>query len=234
MLERLFDRILGTIKSVKYLYLRFRIRAQIRRNAIRGEPRQGLAIYSSPEFAAAVGVWGVETAWNEVQYFLVNCRGRVLDIACGPCRSLITARSLFQRDIYGCDISAYLLLAAVKSGVPPSKLTVCDATLSPYRDDAFDYSYSIGSLEHFSEAGIAAVVRETQRITRYASFHQIPTSRSGKDEGWIVLQQSYFNNSTEWWRRKFKEAYQTVHVLDSSWEDPISVGKWFVLIKERE
>ncbi|HBH00772.1 MAG: hypothetical protein A2X36_02345 [Elusimicrobia bacterium GWA2_69_24] len=232
MIERLFDWTLAAIKHLKYLYLRIRIHARIRRSAMRRGSMQDLAVYSTPEFAASVGVWGVGSVWNEIQFLLINCRGRILDIACGPCESLVTARSRLERDVYGCDISAYLIRRAVEAGAPASRLTICDATAIPYCDDAFDYSYSIGSLEHFTEEGITAVVRETHRITRNASFHQVPTSRSGRDEGWIVLNQSYFNNSLEWWLLKFRETYATVYVLDSSWEDPLSLGKWFVCVRK--
>jgi hypothetical protein len=31
---------------------------------------------------------------------------------------------------------------------------------------------------------------------------------------------------------KFKSVYGKIYLLDSSWEDDISVGKWFVCIKE--
>jgi hypothetical protein len=62
----------------------------------------------------------------------------------------------------------------------------------------------------------------------------IPVSRSGKDEGWIKTLQSYYNNSVDWWLKKYKSSYQSVFVIDSSWEDDISVGKWFICIKNIE
>ena len=34
------------------------------------------------------------------------------------------------------------------------RLKVCDATDLPYKNDEFDYNYSIGSLEHFTKDGI--------------------------------------------------------------------------------
>ena len=48
------------------------------------------------------------------------------------------------------------------------------------------------------------------------------------DEGWIKTYQSFHNNSSEWWLKKFKKNFQKVEIIDSSWEDHISKGKWFV------
>jgi len=231
MIERLFDWILSATKRLKYYYLQFRIRARTNRNTTSDGRTQNLAVYSDPTFGNAVGAWGAGTAWTEIQYLLVNCRGKILDIACGPCVPLAGVRAFLHCDVYGCDISEYLLHRALKLDVPPSKLVLCNATRTPYRDNSFDYSYSIGSLEHFTEEGISSVLWESHRITRYASFHQVPTSRSDGDEGWIVLDQSYFNNSVAWWLKKFNSTYPTVYILDSTWEDPISVGKWFVCMK---
>ena len=44
--------------------------------------------------------------------------------------------------------------------------------------------------------------------------------------------QSFHNNSVDWWLERFHTAYETVHVLDSAWNDRISVGKWFLCMKE--
>ena len=133
--------------------------------------------------------------------------------------------------MYGCDISDALIQKAVDRGIAKERLRVCDVTNTGYENSYFDYSYSIGSLEHFTEDKIWQFVSEAYRITKYSSFHQIPVSRSGKDEGWVKRIQSFYNNSTGWWLDKFKSKYTTVYMLDSRWEDDISCGKWFVCIK---
>ena len=98
----------------------------------------------------------------------------------------------------------------------------------PYADGSFDYSYSIGSLEHFTEEGIGKFVAESARVTRVGSFHMMPTSRSGRDEGWMKTYQSFHNCSPAWWVSHFKKGFGRVRVLDSSWNDRISIGKWFI------
>ena len=134
-------------------------------------------------------------------------------------------------ELYGCDISDMLIDKAIARGLAPERLQVCDATKMPYRDGQFDYSYSIGSLEHFTEAGIEAVIAEAARVTRSGSFHMVPVSRSGRDEGWLKTLQSYHNCSQEWWRGRFAKGFPDVEVFTSKWEDAISVGKWFVCRK---
>lgn len=232
MVERTFDRLIRLLERLKYFYLRLRIRSLIKKNASESKAnKQDLEIYWDENFAQEVSIWGADTAWREIQFFLANRKGKVLDIACG-CGTVMKLLENFEEcDVYGCDISSYLIGKAVERGIPRSRLTVCDGRQMPYQDNYFMYSYSIGSLEHFTEEGIRDFISESHRITTSTSFHQIPTSRSGKDEGWIRLGQSYFNNSIPWWMKRFRQVYPTVYVLDSAWEDAISVGKWFVCLK---
>jgi SAM-dependent methyltransferase len=191
---------------------------------------QELDIYWDPKMAALLETWGLGNAWNEIQLLLVNARGTVLDIACGTGKVMTLLAPYPELEVHGFDISDFLIGKAIDRGIPRERLRIADATKTDYSDDAFDYGYSIGSLEHFTEASILAFVAETHRIIRRASFHQIPTSRSGQNEGWIRSLQSYHNNSIDWWRERFATAYKTVHVFDSAWNDKISVGKWFVCV----
>ena len=120
---------------------------------------------------------------------------------------------------------------AKQKGIPSEKLVVCDATDLLYEENSFDYSYSIGSLEHFTEDQIEKFLTSAKKVTKLYSFHQIPMSRSNKDEGWISPYQSYFNNSEAWWYNHCKKVYQDITILDSTWEDDRSVGKWLILKK---
>lgn len=105
----------------------------------------------------------------------------------------------------------------MERGINKSYLKVCDATDMPYIDDAYQYSYSIGSLEHFTEDGIMKFLKETFRVTSRTSYHMIPTSRSNKNEGWMKTYQSFHNNSVQWWLEKFNSSYRNVIILDSTW-----------------
>lgn len=202
-------------------------KSRSRKAASSSGDKQDLDLYWDPKMAAMLETWGEASVWKEIQLLLASHDGKVLDIACGTGR-VIEILSSMPVEVHGCDISEFLIGKAMARGIPESRLTVCDATMLPYQDDQFEYAYSIGSLEHFTEEGIAKFLAESHRVTRLASFHNIPVSRSGKDEGWISPYQSYFNNSTGWWLAKFEATGDAVRVIDSTWEDDMSVGKWFI------
>ena len=192
---------------------------------------QDLAIYWDPEMAHILESWGIGTAWHEIQLLLANCTGKVLDIACGTGKTMEILSRFPTLDLYGCDISDFLISKAVERGIPRDHLVVADATKLTFNDNQFDYAYSIGSLEHFTVDGIGEFLKECRRVVSKTSFHQIPTSRSGKDEGWITQGQSYYNNTVEWWLEKYQSVYDTVCTLDSIWEGGPSIGKWFLCTK---
>lgn len=196
------------------------------------ENSQKLDLYWDSSMASLLETWGDGNAWEEIKFLMVNCKGKVLDIACGTGKVIEILAPFPNLELYGCDISDFLVQKAIDRGIKKERLKVCDFTKNAYEENAFDYSYSIGSLEHFTEEGIAQFISETYRITRHGSYHQIPISRSGKDEGWIIPYQACFNNSVKWWVEKFKRVYKSVHVLNSSWKDDISSGKWFVCFKD--
>jgi ubiquinone/menaquinone biosynthesis C-methylase UbiE len=189
---------------------------------------QELDLYWDPEMAAALETWGEGNAWNEIQLLMLNTRGTVLDIACGTGKVMTLLDGIKALEVHGCDISDFLLTKAVERGISKERLICCDATALPYSAKHFDYAYSIGSLEHFTEEGIHALMQQCKKVVRGRSFHMIPVSRSQKNEGWISPWQSYFNNSIDWWVAKCKSTFGKVTVLDSAWQDEVSVGKWLI------
>jgi ubiquinone/menaquinone biosynthesis C-methylase UbiE len=190
---------------------------------------QDLNPYYSEEFAKILEIWGETHVWNEIQLLLANCSGKVLDIACGTGIVMKRLEKFENIEVHGFDISDLLIEKAQKKGL--KHLSVQDATKPDYDDLEFDFSYSIGSLEHFTEEGIVAFLKEASRYTKKASFHMIPVSRTGKNEGWIKTIQTYFNNSEEWWLDKFKASFRKVEIVNSSWDDSISFGRWFICYK---
>ena len=195
--------------------------------------KQNLGMYWDPEFAEVLETWGEGNVWNEIQLLMVGRKGKVLDIACGTGKTMEILSKFEYLDLFGCDISEMLIAkAAEKHDIPMEKLIACDATQLPYAENEFDYAFSIGSIEHFTEEGITKFLSECHRTVSRISFHQHPVSRSGKCEGWITRAQSYHNNSTEWWKEQYDNIYESVCVLDSVWEDDISLGKWFVCEKK--
>jgi ubiquinone/menaquinone biosynthesis C-methylase UbiE len=190
---------------------------------------QDLDIYWTDEMAQQLETWGRNHAWIEIECLLVNCKGKVLDIACGTGVNIVDLSRFKFLDLHGFDISDMLLNKAREKGIPPEKLKVENAVNTTYADNEFDYSYSIGSLEHFTIDGIAGFLSECSRYTSKSSFHQIPVAENDLNNGWIKRGQSYHNNSVAWWLEKFHKYYNDVQVLNSGWKDPgVSTGKWFV------
>lgn len=194
--------------------------------AIRG--KQDLDVYWDKKMAHLLEVWGEGNVWNEIQFLMANLEGPTLDIACGTGKVIEILRAFPGLEVHGCDISDMLIAKAVERGIAADRVRVCDATKLPYASDQFDYSYSIGSLEHFTEDGLDKAIGEAARVTRLGSFHMVPTSRSGRDEGWMKTYQSFHNCSVNWWVERYSRHFGVVRVLDSTWNDQISVGKWFI------
>jgi len=195
---------------------------------------QDLNMYYDEEFAKVLDTWGEDSAWVEIQMLLCNCKGKVLDIACGSGPTMKILESCKNIEVHGCDISDFLINKAIQRGIAPSRLLVTDATKMSYDNNSFDYSYSIGSLEHFTEEGIEKFLAEAARVSKICSMHQIPTSKSGKDEGWMSTSttiQTFHNNSDQWWMRKFEKYFKEVLMLNSKWNDEISYGRWFICKK---
>jgi ubiquinone/menaquinone biosynthesis C-methylase UbiE len=219
------------ITAVRMLQRRLGMAAKGHRKGKGSE--QSLDIYWDEDFANALETWGEGNAWNEIQLLMAGRKGKVLDIACGTGKTLELLSGLKCLDLYGCDISDMLISKAMERGIDASRLLVCDATQMPYADNEYDFAFSIGSIEHFTEDGINKFLGECYRVVRGVSFHQHPVSRSGENEGWVVTSnQSYFNNSVAWWKQQYEAIYETVVVLDSVWSDEISLGRWFVCVKQ--
>lgn len=198
-----------------------------------GHPgHQDLEMYWDEEMAYVLETWGDGNVWNEIQYLLWERSGRVLDIACGTGKTMQVLAAFPGLEIHGIDISDFLIRKALERGIARERLKVGDATRLDYPDAAFAYSYSIGSLEHFTEEGLVSAIRECARVTSRMAFHMVPVSRSGRDEGWMKTHQSFFNNSVAWWQAKYRAGFARVEVLDSAWNDTYSVGKWFVCMQE--
>jgi ubiquinone/menaquinone biosynthesis C-methylase UbiE len=207
-----------------------RSRIVARRPATNNGSEQDLDIYWDPKMAEMLDHWGEGNAWNDIQLLMAGRKGRVLDIACGTGRTMELLKSNPDLEMHGCDLSNMLIEKAIGRGIPKDRLLVTDATAMSYPDQFFDWAYSIGSLEHFTADGIEKFLKECRRVARHGSFHMIPVSRSNEDEGWIKTFQSYHNNGTAWWDTKCRAAYERVEILDSSWSDRMSLGKWLICI----
>lgn len=214
------------------LYREIYLRILIKKNKKFINQNQDIEIYNQSLTAEKLSEWGKGTTWNEIRMLLNNKDGKILDVACGTGLNMLDLNEINPKaEIYGCDISNFLIDIAVKNGVSKEKLFCIDATKLDFDDDYFDFSYSIGSLEHFTEDGIELLIKKIFHMTKKTTYHMMPVSKKNINEGWIKTYQTFHNNSTQWWIDKFKIKYQNIQVIDSAWEDHISVGKWFICSK---
>ncbi len=194
---------------------------------------QDVKIYDNLITADILENWGKENVWNEIAMLLNKKKGNILDVACGTGVNLLQLQKTNpQANFYGCDISQTLLNRAENKGIKKKFLKCIDATQMYYHNNFFTYSYSIGSLEHFTESGIELVIKKLKLNTSIASFHFMPVSRKNRNEGWIKTYQTFYNNSVEWWIKKFRKEFKSVEIIDSCWNDFISLGKWFICYKK--
>ena len=229
MMLKLIDFLIDILQFFKRSLIRFRVDLRLNKSKRNNKPdNQHLDVYWKKDFATELDLWGKDDVWIEIKYLLGDKKGKVLDICCGTGGTINELKNFRELDIHGCDISDFLIQKAISSGISEDKLKVHDASNTSYADNEFDYSYSIGSLEHFTLDGISSFIKETKRITKKVSYHQVPVAIDKKFEGWLELDQSYFNMNEKWWLDHFKRYYDNVLVVNSFWHDPISNGKWFI------
>jgi ubiquinone/menaquinone biosynthesis C-methylase UbiE len=230
-MRNFFKKILPPI--IVDLYREIYIKNLIKKNREKvKDNEQDIDIYETDLTAEKLNEWGKDTTWNEIQMFFISKKGNILDVACGTGINMLDVQKLSpDASVYGCDISQNLINICLKSGIDKNKLICSDAIKIDYSENFFDYSYSIGSLEHFTEKGLDDIINKLHFITKEYTVHMMPVSKKNKNEGWIKTYQTFHNNSVEWWIDKFKKKFSKVEIIDSSWEDHISVGKWFICYK---
>ena len=194
--------------------------------------QQDLDIYWDENYANTLDSWGKGTVWVEIVLIFLTLEGKVLDMACATGSAIeILSKKNSNIDIYGFDISDLLINIAIEKGIDETKLKVADATVTTYLENEFDYSYSIGALAHFTLEGINLFLKNAAFYTKKFSFHQIPINKYETDNGWVKYEESYFQNSTEWWLKKFEKYFSKVDVLESTWTGYELIGKWFICKK---
>jgi SAM-dependent methyltransferase len=193
--------------------------------------KQDLDLYWDEEYANTLEGWGKGTVWTEIELLFATLKGKVVDIACGTGPTIEILNKNPNLEVYGFDISDVLINRANKKGIPIERLKVADATKRIYNKDEFNYSFSIGSIEHFTENGIDLFLENSAYYTKDYCFHMLPVNKDGINKGWEKYDQSYFNNSVEWWLPFFHKHFSEVIVLNSTWVGADLIGKWFVCKK---
>jgi len=193
--------------------------------------KQDIDLYWDEQYANVLEEWGKGTVWIEIELIFATLKGKVLDIACGTGPTIEVLNKYADLELHGFDISDLLINRAIQKGIQKGRLKVADATKICYSQNEFDYSYSIGSIEHFTEEGIDLFLQNAAYYTKEYSFHMLPANKDGIDKGWEKTEQSYFNNSVDWWMKIFKRHFSDIRVVDSTWAALDQQGKWFICHK---
>ena len=193
--------------------------------------KQDIDLYWDENYANVLEEWGKGTVWVEIELIFSTLKGKVLDIACGTGSTIEILNNNPELEVYGFDISDLLINRAIRKGIKESRLRVADATKICYSENVFDYSFSIGSIEHFTEEGIDLFIKNAAFSTKKFSFHMLPANMNGINKGWEKTEQSYFNNSVSWWIKKFELHFSEIKVINSTWAALDQQGKWFVCRK---
>ena len=168
MIIKTINILINILKSLKNALIKIKVSSRLRKTNLNKNPaKQQLEVYWKTNFAQELDFWGSKDVWIEIKYLLCAKEGKVLDICCGTGGTIKSLECIKDIKVYGFDISNLLIEQAIKSGISSNLLKVLDATKTDYEDNEFDYSYSIGSLEHFTIEGIDKFSRRNKkRITK--------------------------------------------------------------------
>lgn len=99
----------------------------------------------------------------------------ILEVGCGsgPVAGILLDTSPY---VYGVDIAPSAVALTRRSGVLAS---VADARKLPFKNSAFDLTYSTGMVDLFSDVEAALILKEISRVTSSGGRMVITTARSG-------------------------------------------------------
>ena len=86
--------------------------------------KQSLDVYYEEKMAHTLETWAERNAWIEIQHLLLNKNGKILDIACGSGKVIEILSKINIKDVYGCDISDFLIEKAIERGISASNIDV--------------------------------------------------------------------------------------------------------------
>ena len=149
-------------------------------------------------------------AEDMVKHFDLKSGDKVLDIGCGKAFLLYELTQVVQGiEIHGLDISKY--------GIAHSKeeirkhLKLGDCTSLPWKDNSFDFVYSINTFHNLEVFGLEKAIKEMQRVSKSKAWLCVESYRNEIEKAnllyWQITCMSFYN--TEEWRWLFEEwSYQ--------------------------
>lgn len=161
-----------------------------------GDRRYGFGGYSYD------GRWA-PIARRMAEHYGLRAGQRVLDIGCGKAYLLYELmRVVPGLEVVGVDISHYALENA-KEEVKPF-LRYADASALPFRDDAFDFVFSINTLHNVYCQDLYRALQEMERVGRGKKYLCVESYRTEQEKVnlmcWVLTGECFFHVSEwEWW-----------------------------------
>ena len=129
------------IARIQSFLIRIRIHSRLKSSKVKSNPEtQQLEVYWEGDFKNYLAFWGEGTVWKEIEYLLCVAKGKVVDMCCGIGSTMQRLEKYPDLEIYGFDISEFLIEEGIKNGIGADKLKVADATNTKYDDNFFNFS----------------------------------------------------------------------------------------------
>jgi ubiquinone/menaquinone biosynthesis C-methylase UbiE/uncharacterized protein YbaR (Trm112 family) len=169
--------------------------------------------------------------FNDVILRTNDFQGNILELGAGSCWASALVKTRFPRTtIYATDISPIALTKGIQvcklMEVEVDYFVAIDAEYIPFRDELFDYVFSIALLHHLPSPDKA--LREIRRVLKpsgvYIGFGEIMSSRlmkpfyrrfSGakeRSDTWGILENVYTNNQWKEYLRRSDFSFYNVNL----------------------
>ena len=145
-----------------------------------------------------------------VKYFDLKKGDNVLDVGCGKAFLLYELTQVVPGlEVHGLDISKYGI-ANSKKGIR-EQLKLGDCTSLPWKENSFDFVFSINTFHNLEVFDLEKAIKEMQRVSKSKSWLCVESYRNEVEKTnllyWQITCKSFYN--TEEWRWLFEKwSYQ--------------------------
>lgn len=158
---------------------------------------------------------------NETVTSALPGRGMVLEIGCGIGRLLEPMAKLFTSAV-GIDIAPSMVAYSrtYLADVANAEVFLCDGETIPFRDECFDFIYSMIAFQHIPyRAAIQNYLRESRRVLKLGGVIRIQTYRGQGDDQFSGTQ-GYYYPAAEEFAKDFRAAgLNVLEVEEGVWHD---------------
>ena len=143
-------------------------------------------------------------------YFKLNQNHSILDVGSGKGFMIYDFKQLIPGiNVHGIDISKYAVDNTIEDMKP--YVQVSDAKNLPFKDNSFDYVFSINTIHNLDKNECAIALKEIERVSRSGSFITVDAYRNDIEKermfAWNLTAKTIL--SVEGWKYFFNECGYT-------------------------